>query len=121
MRPTYDILLIGDYFFDLIYTGLPGFPALGREICSGDVTSTGGAAFITAVGLRRLGVRVGWPACFGDDFYSQSVRQLAINEDLDLTLARTIAAPYRRITTSIPFQGERAFVTYTDPEPPDLE
>jgi len=120
MRPYYDIVLIGDYFFDLIYTGLPAFPALGREVYSSDVTSTGGAAYITAVALRRLGVNIGWPACFGNDFYSQTVRQLAIGEGLDLTLARTLDMPYRRITSSIPFQGERAFVTYADPEPPDL-
>ncbi|HEX3050080.1 MAG TPA: PfkB family carbohydrate kinase [Aggregatilineaceae bacterium] len=121
MSLEFDIFLPGDYFFDLIYAGLPEFPSLGREVYSTDVTTTGGAMFITAVSLQRLGVRVGWPVCFGNDYYSQSVRQFAIDEGIDLALAECVDVPYRRITTSIPYQGERAFVTYTDPAPIDIE
>ena len=32
MRPQYDIFLPGDYFFDMIYTGLEQFPVLGAEV-----------------------------------------------------------------------------------------
>ncbi len=56
----------GDYFFDLIYTGLPEFPMLGREVYAQGIIATGGAMFITATSLHRLGVRVGWAACFGN-------------------------------------------------------
>ena len=28
--------------------------------------------------------------------------------------------PYRRITSALPFEGERAFVTYVDPDPDDF-
>ena len=61
----YDIFLPGDYFFDLIYTDLPEFPMLGREVYSKEIIATGGAMFITATSLRRLGVQTGWAACFG--------------------------------------------------------
>ncbi|MDX2159811.1 MAG: carbohydrate kinase family protein [bacterium] len=115
----YDILLLGDYFFDIIYSGLPAFPSLGREVYSQAITSTGGAMFITACALRRLGVRVAWAGQFGNDPYSQFVRGLAADEGIDLTLARHMDRPYQRITTSMPFQGERAFVTYADAEPAD--
>jgi sugar/nucleoside kinase (ribokinase family) len=118
--PVYDVFLPGDYFFDLIYTDLPEFPTLGREVYCGGVVATGGALYITAVSLRRLGVRVGWAACFGNDYYSQYVRALAQEEKLDLSLAQCVDRPYRRVTTSIPYQGERAFVTYADPAPIDL-
>ncbi len=121
MRAAYDIFLPGDYFFDLIYTGLPEFPVLGREIFSRDLTATGGALFITAVALHRLAVRVGWSSSFGTDSYSQFVRQLAAEEGLDLALARDLDRPFRRISTAIPYQGERAFVTYVDPLPPDQD
>jgi len=120
MSLEFDIFLPGDYFYDLIYAGLPEFPSLGREVYGTDVNTTGGAMYITAVSLRRLGVRVGWPVCFGNDYYSQSVRQFALDEGLDLSLAEYVDAPYRRITTAIPHQGERAFVTYTDPDPIDV-
>jgi sugar/nucleoside kinase (ribokinase family) len=115
----YDILLLGDYFFDLIYTGLPAFPRLGCEVYSQDITTTGGAMFITAAALSRLGARVGWAGQFGDDYYSQFVRDLALREGIDLTLVRTLDRPYRQVTTSLPFQGERAFATYCDPAPSD--
>ncbi len=121
MELEYDIFVPGDYFFDLIYTGLPEFPMLGREVYAQGIIATGGAMFITATSLHRLGVRVGWAACFGNDYYSQYVRSLALAEGVDLSLAANVDKPYRRVTTSIPFQGERAFVTYHDPPPIDLE
>ncbi len=116
---SYDIVLLGDYFYDLIYTGLAEFPSLGREIFSTAMTSTGGAMFITAAALRRLGANVGWAGTFGSDEYSRFVWELAAKEDIDLHLARTLGRPYRQITTSMPLHGERAFVTYSDPEPKD--
>jgi len=116
----YDVFLPGDYFFDLIYTGLPEFPVLGREIFSQDVIAAGGALYITAASLTRLGIRTGWAGCFGSDYYSRYVLDLAVQEGLDLALARQVDRPYRRVTTSIPYQGERAFVTYADPPPLDL-
>ena len=116
-----DVFLPGDYFYDLIYTGLPEFPTLGREVYGTGILATGGAMFITAASLRRLGVRVGWAACFGNDEYSQYVRRLAVEEDVDLNLAQDVDRPYRRVTTAISCQGERAFVTYVDPPPIDIE
>lgn len=79
-QQTYDVLLLGDYFYDLIYTGLPEFPALGRECYCRDVTSTGGAMYTTAAALTRLGAHVGWVTNFGTDEYSRFVRELAERE-----------------------------------------
>lgn len=121
MQPVYDIFLPGDYFFDLIYTGLPEFPTLGREIFSEGLATTGGALFITAVALHRLGVQVAWSSSFGTDSYSQFVRQLAADEGLDLSQARDLDRPFRRISTALPYQGERAFISYVDPLPPDQD
>jgi sugar/nucleoside kinase (ribokinase family) len=117
----YDIFLPGDYFFDLIYTDLPDFPAPGREVYSRGIAAVGGAMYITAVSLRRLEVQVGWAGCFGNDYYSEYVHRLALEENLDLSLAACVDQPYRRVTTAIPFQGERAFVTYADPPPIDRQ
>lgn len=117
---TYDVLLLGDYFYDLIYTGLPEFPSLGQECYCTGVTSTGGAMFITATALRRLGTRVGWVCNFGTDEYSRFVRELATKEDIDLAWARSLDTPFRRITSAMPFEGERAFLTYVDPDPADF-
>jgi sugar/nucleoside kinase (ribokinase family) len=118
-QKNYDVLLLGDYFYDLIYTGLPEFPSLGRECFSTGITSTGGAMFITASALRRLGVQVGWVCNFGTDEYSRFVRELALSQDIDLGWARTLNHPFRRISSALPIESERAFVTYVDPDPED--
>jgi sugar/nucleoside kinase (ribokinase family) len=120
MKSSYDIITLGDYFYDLIYCGLTEFPELGREIISADVVTTGGAMFITAVSMHRLSVKVGWPAYFGNDYYSESVYGFAEQEGLDLSLVKRVNHPYRRVTTALPLHGERAFVTYTDPEADNL-
>ena len=119
MRTDYDVFLPGEYFFDLIYRGLPEFPVLGRELYAEDIIATGGAMYITAASLVRLGLKPAWAATFGNDYYSEYVRTLALAEGLDLSLARRLDQPFRLITTSIPYQGERAFLTYADPLPPD--
>lgn len=116
----FDVLVLGDYFFDIIYSGLSEFPALGREVVSKDMVTTGGAMFITAAALRRLGIQVCWPAQFGTDPYSQHVRELAREEGIDLSYARYFDVPYRRVTSSLPLAGERAFATFMDQEPSDL-
>lgn len=112
----YDVIVLGDYFFDQIFSGLPQFPALGREIYCGGLTTTGGAMFITAATLTRLGAHVGWPAHFGNDYYSGSIIDLAEREGVDLSLMKKLDRPYRRVTTAMPFAGDRAFVTFTDPD-----
>lgn len=112
----YDILVLGEYFFDQIFSDIPTFPELGREVFCGGLTTTGGALFITVAALGRLGAKVGWPAHFGNDYYSKSVYNLAVSEGVDMSLAKHLDHPYRRVTTAMPFDNERAFITYMDPE-----
>ena len=67
---AYDILIPGHYFCDIIFTGIPGFPALGTELFTKEVTVVPGGVMNTVVGLTRLGVRVAWLSTLGDDFFS---------------------------------------------------
>jgi sugar/nucleoside kinase (ribokinase family) len=116
----FDILLLGDYFFDMIYTGLVHMPILGHETYTQNLTATGGAMFITAAAMSRLGVKVGWATHFGNDYYSQYIRSLAQSENIDLSLVKNLDHPYRRVTTALALHGERAFVTFVDPDEHDL-
>ena len=43
----------------------------------------------------------------------------AVKEGIDMGWTRSLNAPFRRISSALPFQGERAFVTYVDPDPED--
>jgi len=116
----YDVLVFGNYFFDQIFTGLLEFPSLGKEAHATKLTTTGGAMFITATALTRLGVKVGWPGYFGNDSYSRFAYEMAEREGVDLTLAKVADRPFRQVTSSIPYLGERAFLAYADPEPDEL-
>jgi sugar/nucleoside kinase (ribokinase family) len=56
----YDILMAGNYFCDLIFSGLPAFPTLGTEVYTQNLTVVPGGILNTLVALRRLGMNVGW-------------------------------------------------------------
>ena len=51
----YDVLVYGPIFCDLVFTGLPGMPALGTEQYADDLTIAIGGSAIVAAGLHRLG------------------------------------------------------------------
>ncbi len=113
----YDILLIGDPWFDLIFTDLPQLPELGKEIFARGFDHAPGGPFISAVALKRMGLHVGWAADFGDDDFSRFILEAARREGLDDTLFQYHPRPYRRVTASASFPQDRAFMSYTDPAP----
>ncbi len=117
----YDVILIGDWFCDLIFTGLPRIPELGAEVYGTGFDATPGGAFYTALALHRLGVRSGWLTDFGNDVFSRFVLETIERHGLDTRLFIHRSAPLRRISVAMSFPIDRAFVTYVDPPPqPDL-
>lgn len=120
---SYDVLVYGPLFCDLIYTDLPGMPELGTEIFAGDFTVALGGSGIVAAGLRRLGANVGLIADLGTDLMSRILRDLLDDMQIDRTLIREHPHPLPQVTTAISFPQDRAFVTrFQKPETPlDLE
>jgi sugar/nucleoside kinase (ribokinase family) len=114
MTHDYDVLLLGGYFCDLIFTGLPEMPRLGAEVYGSAFDMVPGAAYTTALALRRLELRAGWAGDFGDDFFSQFVLDAARRAGLDSSLFRMHAGPVRRVTAALSFPHERAFVSFAD-------
>lgn len=108
---TYDVLVYGPVFCDLIFTDLARMPNLGEELYAGDFTATVGGSAIVAVGLHKLGARVGLIADLGNDPLSQIVRQVLENLGLDLTLVRHHDYPLPQVTAALSFPNDRAFVT----------
>ncbi len=113
----YDVLLVGDYWYDLIFTDLPRLPELGHELYAGGFDNVPGGAFINAVALSRLGLRVGWAADFGSDPFSRLTLAAARRESLDEALFQHHDRPYRRVTAVASFAHDRAFLSYSDPGP----
>ena len=117
----YDILIPGNYFCDLIFTGFPNFPALGSEVYTQGLTVTIGGALNTVIALHRLGVNVGWVGWVGTDIFSRYVLDTVEKEGIDTSLVKRVDAPYQRVTASVSYPHDRAFITYVDPAPTALE
>ncbi len=112
---SFDVLLDGGYFSDLIFTGLPEFPRLGHEIYSRALNLVPGGAYNTAVALKRLRVKVAWPCRFGSDPFSRFVRESAVREGLDPAYFKESKRSSLHITAAFSFEDERAFLSYSDP------
>ncbi len=118
---TCDVLVPGNYFCDVIFTGLPSFPAPGTEIYCQDLQVVPGGMLNTVVAMKRLGLRVGWAGILGNDFFSRFVREWATKEGLCLNLVAERKAPLRRVTVALPYASERAFVSFVDPAPDPVD
>lgn len=117
MKRTYDVMVVGDYTIDMIFTGLDGFPALGKEIIGSGFAMLPGETYNAAIAMHRLGIKVGWAGDFGnDDFSRQALKQVRA-EGLDDALFVRHKRPYRRITVAASYPDDRAFITYYDPDP----
>jgi sugar/nucleoside kinase (ribokinase family) len=117
MTSTFDVIVIGSYSIDMIFSGMTELPQLGKDIQGTRFNMTPGEAYISAVTLHRLGLKVGWAADFGNDYFSELALKYAREEGLDETLFVTHDRPYRRISAAASYPHERGFITYYDPEP----
>jgi len=116
--PACDVLVLGTYFCDLIFTGLPEPPRLGADLFSqGFEMAPGGSGYILTTALQRLGVRACWMAQFGDDLFSQFVLGEAQREGLDSSLFQVYNQPLRSLSASFSFPHDRGFISYVDPFP----
>jgi len=117
MTSTFDVIVVGNYSVDLIFSGMSEFPQLGKDVVSTNFKMTPGEAYISAVSMHRLGIKVGWAADFGNDDFSQFALNCAREEGLDESLFVMHDRPYRRISISASYPHERGFLTYYDPDP----
>jgi sugar/nucleoside kinase (ribokinase family) len=115
--PAYDVLVVGNYTIDLIFSGLTCLPPLGGEVIASGFAMVPGESFIPAVGMHRLGLKVGWAGDFGNDELSRMALQAVRAEGLDERLFGLHDRPLRRTSASISMTRERSFVTYYDPDP----
>jgi sugar/nucleoside kinase (ribokinase family) len=116
-----EILIPGHYFCDVIFTGIPGFPALGTELYTEKLTVVPGGCLNSITALRRLGVDVGWLGALGNDLFSRYIDGLITQENIDRRWLTELDAPLQRVTVSLSYPDDRAFVTYADDSPDTLD
>ena len=117
MASSFDVIVVGNYSVDLIFTGMSEFPQLGKDVVSSEFKMTPGEAYIAAVCMHRLGINIGWAADFGNDDFSRFALNCAREEGLDESLFVMHDRPYRRISVAASYPQERGFLTYYDPDP----
>lgn len=115
--PEFDVFVVGDYCLDLIFTGMPGFLELGTEVVASRFAMTPGGAYISAIAMHRLGLKVAWAADFGSDDFSQFVERLARQEGLEDRFFVHHERPLRYVTVAASYPEDRAFLAYYDPTP----
>jgi sugar/nucleoside kinase (ribokinase family) len=113
----FDILVVGDYCLDFIFTGLSSMPELGHEIVSTGFIQTPGGVCNNVIAMHRLGLKVGWLTNFGTDDYSHYILDRIRKEGLDEEYFLFHNQPLRNVTVSLSFPDERAFIAYYDPNP----
>ena len=117
MARDYDVLLLGDYFCDLIFTGLPDLPRLGADLFGAEFDMVPGANYRTALACQRLGLRAAWLCNFGNDLFSRFVLDMAERDGLDTSLFHLHPFPLRRVSSAFSFVQDRGFISYMDPFP----
>ena len=122
----YDVMVVGEYYFDMIFRGLPDVPRISADLWAEEFEWLPGGAFSTALALTRLGTATGWWCSFGNDVFSRMVAEEARREGIDDGLFIHLDKPLRRVSAAFSFSHDRGFISYAEPieplpEPHDLE
>jgi sugar/nucleoside kinase (ribokinase family) len=116
-----EILIPGHYFCDVIFTGIPGFPALGTEIYTQNLTVVPGGCLNTVTALRRLGIDVGWLGAIGSDIFSRFIDDWVTQENIARDWIAYHDEPFQRVTVALSYPTDRAFVSYVSVSPDLLD
>ncbi len=117
MARRYDVLVVSDYFLDLVFTGLPQLPELGQEVFGTGFAMLAGGGFNSVAAMHRLGLRVAWVGDFGNDEFSRFALEQAEAEGIDVSFCVRHPRPLRRVSVAVSYPQDRAFISYCDPEP----
>lgn len=122
-KPTYDVVVAGSYFCDMVYTGLPDMPRLGADVYSKTFDMVPGGTYYIVRILHRLGLKTGWICDFGNDFFSRFMLDQIRGDGIDISLSRMYDRPKRVVASSFSFKQDRGFVSYEDEPfvPPTFE
>lgn len=106
------VLCLGRTYCDLVFTGLPGLPVLGREVFADDIAVVpGGGAFITAAHLASLGCRAFLVSRLGLDPLSSGLESTLAGSGVDLAFLERAGDAGPQVTVAIVQPQDRAFLS----------
>lgn len=106
-----DVLVAGMLFFDAVFAGLPGAPALGQEHWTPHFAWTPGGIANFAIAAVRLGATTDACAVLGDDALSDLCRSSLAAEGIGTDLLRTAPGWSVPVSACLGYDGDRAIVT----------
>ena len=110
---TFDVSVIGELNLDLILYGLPDDLVLERELLANDLRITlGSSSAIFAHNLARLGNRIGFSSCIGDDPLGQICLERLEDANVDLSRVRRFPNKTTGLTVILQQSKERYILTY---------
>jgi sugar/nucleoside kinase (ribokinase family) len=112
--PERSVLVVGDYFVDLIFSGVSRWPQRGEEVFATQTMFLAAGAFTQQRALHRLGVPARWAARLGSDPHSKLVLDTARAEGVDTSAYILSPGPVRNLSVAISHAGERGFVSFRE-------
>ncbi|WP_066189828.1 carbohydrate kinase family protein [Gracilibacillus timonensis] len=110
----YDVLVVGPFSVDVIFSSIPRLPNLGEEVYCGDFEFTCGASYNVAVALARLGLKVTVAAPLGNDFLSSFILENLKKEGVNTEHIVHLDKPLRTLSVALNYDGDRSFISYED-------
>lgn len=113
-----DVVCVGDPYLDLIFRGLPAFPAPGTEQNAASLLVVPGGIANVAYALGRLGLEAVVCAPVGRDPAGKFLAQLMADAGIAWVGRPGDATP---VTVALPADGDRALVSVMPPPAVDVE
>jgi sugar/nucleoside kinase (ribokinase family) len=108
-----DIVVVGELNVDLILSGLPGLPAMGKCKLSKDMHFTlGSASAIFASNIARLGLNVGFVGKIGDDEFGDFILKSLQAGNVDTSMIIKDHKQKTGICVSLSFPENYAMASY---------
>jgi sugar/nucleoside kinase (ribokinase family) len=112
VNAPYDLLVVGRPSVDVLFAGLPRWPALGDDVAAPGLGLCAGTAFNTPAAANRLGLRVAFVATLGNDPISRMIGEEFDTEGIPRTFVHVRDEPLPCISVALNMDGDRGFVTY---------
>ena len=117
-----EVMVVGEYFCDLIFSGLQAPPRLGAELLADGLLVRPGGCYNMALALTRLGLSTVWATDFGIDLFSRLVLDRAKSDGLDARAFRYLPQSVQRVSAAFSHGSERGFISFSETavRPPEL-
>ncbi len=130
MAREFDVIVVGELNVDLIFNQVQGFPVVGKEILSNDMTLTlGSSSAICASNLSSLGLKVAFIGKLGNDVFGQFIIDKLNRSGVDTSMiiiddkfksGATVALSYDEDRAMITHQGAMSYMGLDDIDPKQL-